>query len=251
LTDASGERHGCFVTANGFMTRLTNRLDASASRVESAQLRGLLVGLAEAFVIDRAFVDGVPQDGPRGGGRALRLHVAGDAASPLVARALADAAERWRARGGGPVWSYTHRWRAIPVDAWGPISIFASVETGTELAEANRRGYAAALTIDQFPKPRSFTIPDAPGVRVRACPVEVGRTHADGTAITCVSCGWCFNDAGLRRVGVAIGFAIHGHEGGAAVRSITEIQRAETLVQLRLNRGARGSATQRHLPIVR
>ncbi|HKY50814.1 MAG TPA: hypothetical protein VJP45_06120, partial [Candidatus Limnocylindria bacterium] len=64
---------------------------------------------AEADAIDRLYPNGVPQDGARGG-RDLRLHVGGDVSCSRGAELLGEAARRWRERGGGAVWVYTHRW---------------------------------------------------------------------------------------------------------------------------------------------
>src|SRR5262249_44299407 len=63
------------------------------------------------------------------GDRPLRLHVVGDARTPLAARILAEAAEEYRKRGGRPAWTYTHAWRAVPRECWGDVSVLASCET--------------------------------------------------------------------------------------------------------------------------
>lgn len=59
-----------------------NMLDAAAGDDPDAVIA------AEVDLIDGLFVRGVPQDGPKGGGRPLRLHVAGDVTSAAAARAL-------------------------------------------------------------------------------------------------------------------------------------------------------------------
>lgn len=232
LTDSvTGERRGCFVAANGFMMRLMQRLDESAAGIGT--LRGTLIGLAEAYAIDRAFPDGVPQDGPRGRGRILRIHVAGDAANTLVARALAAAVDRWYARGGGPAWCYTHRWRSIPRSAWGAISILASVETPEAAAAAAARGYAAAITLGEFVGPKAYYL-HAGGPLVLPCAAEVGRVDANRRKMTCASCGWCFDDRNLLRKGAVIGFELHGHQQVAARRSVDEVRDAADIVKRRL-----------------
>lgn len=156
---------------------------------------------AEASIIDRAWVRGVPQDGPHGWGRPLRLHVAGDVSSSWGARVLSAAAKRWLDRGGGAVWTYTHRWRQISRDAWPWISVLASVEDLRDVYAAARRGYVAALTVPHFPEGhRVFSFG-----RLRAvpCPAEVGR-------MTCAQCGLCLDDERLRERGLAIAFSVHG-----------------------------------------
>lgn len=233
LTDPiTGGRRGCFVGANVNSMRLMHRLDASAAVVDP-RLRGTLIGLAEAYLIDRAFPDGVPQDGPRHGGRILRVHVAGDAANTIVVEALAAAAARWRARGGGPVWCYTHRWRSIPRSAWGSISIFASVETSEAAEAAMARGYAVAMTVDAFAAPRAYAL--APGgARVLPCPTDVERVHADGRPVTCASCGWCFDDHNLLRRRTLIGFEVHGHQQAAARTSIHSVRSSTAIAKRHL-----------------
>jgi hypothetical protein len=234
LTDATtGMRRGCFVGANVNSMRLMQRLDASAALVDGP-LRGTLIGLAEAHVIDTSFAGGVPQDGPRGG-RPLRIHVAGDAANEIVARALGHAAARWRVRGGGPVWCYTHRWRTIPRDAWGTISIFASVETVDAVEHAIARGYAPAITLDAFEAERAYTLAATSSTRVLPCPTDVGRTHADGRPTTCVTCGWCFDDRRLHAQRSVIGFEAHGQQQTAAREGIRELKRATSSAKRHLS----------------
>jgi hypothetical protein len=154
----------------------------------------------------------IPQDGARGG-RDLRLHVAGDVGSIEGAELLAGAAKRWRARGGGSVWTFTHTWRTVPRAAWGPdISVLASVERAEEIASARRQGYAAAIVVPEHPSSRAYRLPGSI-TPIVPCPAETkGRT--------CAECRLCL-DRDL--MGVAIGFAAHGH-GVAQVK--------ETLVQL-------------------
>ncbi len=113
------------------------------------------------------------------------------------------------------MWTYTHRWRSIPRDAWPWVSVLASVETPSELAEARRRGYVAAITVPAYPDgPRAFRIGGALAI---PCPAEVGR-------MTCAQCGLCMDDERLRERGLAIAFAAHGP--------------ARALVQLRASRSA-------------
>jgi hypothetical protein len=156
---------------------------------------------AEVHAIDHTWILGVPQDGPGGAGRPLRLHVAGDTSSTRATRRLAGAARRWLARGGGPVWTYTHRWKRIPADAWGPISVLASVESAEGVREAWRRGYVPALTVPEYPNGRRvFRVG---GVTFVPCPAEVGR-------ITCAQCRLCTDVATLRARRLGIAFAWHG-----------------------------------------
>lgn len=181
-------RNGCFVDA-GFTAQLSRRLNKEASNTSALE-----IARREAAAIDRAFVRGVPQDGARGG-RDLRLHVGGDMGSPAGVRLIAAAARRWRERGGGAVWTYTHWWRAVPREAWGDVVVFASIESPYDAKHARQRGYRVAITVPEFRSDRRYDIEDE---LVVPCPAET-------RGATCVECRLC-----LRADGPTIGFAVHG-----------------------------------------
>jgi hypothetical protein len=167
--------------------------------------------LEEVALIDKAFARrGVPHDGARGG-RDLRLHVGGDVGSILGAQLLADAALRWRARGGGTVWAYTHNWREVPRSAWGSaINVLASVERAEDIEVAREAGYAAAIVVAEFPSKQAFALPGS-SARIVPCPAE---TNDDpDKSITCASCRLCL-DRDLLAGNVAIGFEAHGPQAG-------------------------------------
>jgi hypothetical protein len=195
---------GCYASA-GFAKQTLRAMDHNA---KALKLTGDEVIAIEATEIDATYTygSGVPQDGGRHGtaGRDLRLHVGGDVSSTKGALMLAGAAARWLMRGGGTVWTYTHRWERVPRDAWGVISVLASVED-TEAAErAHALGYAPALVVAAHKSRKAY---DLQGVRRRKlrvvpCPAETGTT-------TCVKCRLCL-DQDLHKMGVAIGFAAHG-----------------------------------------
>lgn len=187
---------GCYVRA-GFTAIAAQQLDAGARG-----LSGEDVIDAEVRVLDRAFAGrAVPQDGARGG-RDLRLHVGGDVPSIAGTQRLAAAVARWRRRGGGAAWTYTHRWARVPRTAFGPISALASVETVEEARRASLRGYVPALVVDRFPSERAFEL-EGLALRVIPCPAET-------RGVTCVTCRLCLDDRRLRRIGAAIAFALHG-----------------------------------------
>ncbi len=196
-TSCTFRNNGCYAQT-GFTGRAIKQLDA--------------VGATEREAIDDEVrqIDsfgryrGIPQDGGRRGksGRDLRLHVAGDVRSVESVEALAAAATRWKARGGGDVWTYTHAWRSLPRAAWGPVSVLASVEDAGSAAIARLRGYVPAVVVAEFPSDRAF---DLPGLgRVIPCP---GETRG----ATCVECRLCLDADALARRDVAIGFAVHGN----------------------------------------
>lgn len=202
--------NGCFAEA-GYTGPLVRALDESAYGMS-----GVGVAREEARAIDAAFGSGpVPRDGGKYGtvGRDLRLHISGDAFNTESALVLAGAALRWRERGGGVVWAYTHSWRVIPVEAWGSIQVLASCETPEGVAEARERGYAAALVVRDFRGARrAYSVPELAG-KILPCPAETGE-------ITCVQCRLCFDTEGLRKRGLAIGFSAHGRDAKKARRHL-------------------------------
>ena len=152
---------------------------------------------AEVEAIDLIGIHGVPQDGARGG-RDLRLHVSGDVGDERGARMLAAAADRWRARGGGDVWTFTHLWRDIPRSAWGSISVLASVETPAQVAEALGRAYAPAMTVKSHDGSQAYEVN---GAKIVPCPAQTrGRT--------CIECRLCLRARPGSTIGVS--FAVHG-----------------------------------------
>ena len=194
---------GCYVT-EGFTGATSRRLDAAALGLSADDVTAL-----EAEAIHRSFAHRrrIPQDGARGG-RDLRLHVGGDVGSALGASMLAGAAMGWRMRGGGSVWTYTHAWRIVPREAWGPaVSVLASCETLEDTRLARAAGYAPALTLSRFPSERAFRPKGGASLRIIPCPAET-------RGMTCVECRLCI-DRDLAGMGVAIGFAMHGR--GSAV----------------------------------
>lgn len=195
---------GCYAEAGA--SHLTmGRLNKRAARFDWSALE---ISFAEAELIDRAWGNGVPQDGARGG-RDLRLHVGGEVSCKLGATALGMSARKWVGRGGGSVWTFTHRWREIERDRWGSsIAVWASCETPADLAEAHQAGYAAAITVPSFPDgTKTFELGDH---RVLPCPAQTrGKT--------CVECRLCLDrEPELRAAGTAIGFALHGAQASTA-----------------------------------
>jgi hypothetical protein len=194
------KRGGCFVRS-GFTGRMSDELDHGARHKT-----GDVVAYEESQAIDRGFGgERVPQDGGRDGksGRDLRLHIGGDVPSTRGLAWLERAAYRWRERGGGEVWTYTHRYAEIPRRAWASISVLASVESEATLAVARAAGYVPAVVVSRFPDgPKAFSMG---GFRVVPCPAEVGK-------VTCIDCRLCLDDRKLAKRGLAIGFEAHGRD---------------------------------------
>ena len=230
---------GCFVQS-GITGARSKALDRAA---KALGLSGDDVARIEADLINAQFPTGVPQDGGRStrrpSGRPLRLHVGGDVASPAAARILGQAASLWRQRGGGPVFTYTHRWADIPVEAWGPdLHCLASVESIAEADEAITLGYMPSYTMFVFPSGRAFRPAQSrSGVKVTPCPAQ--REPEDNPR-TCSQCTLCFE----HRPGLAVGFAVHTQRGKSRGRRLpmlwehTERREAQALEGLREIRAA-------------
>jgi len=204
------KRKGCFADA-GF-TKMAGALMDRAARGRS----GFSVIQEEARLVRLAFGGRrVPQDGARGG-RDLRLHVGGDVDSAAGARVLGAAASDWRRRGGGSVWTFTHRWRAIERAAWGrDVSVLASVEAPAQLELAAAQGYAPAIVVDRFAGDVAYRL--HAGWKAVPCPAETRDR-------SCATCRLCFDGDALLGRRVAIAFQAHG-SGATKMR--------EQLVQIR------------------
>lgn len=187
---------GCFADA-GFTKIAGQRMDRAAHGLPAVEIIR-----QEVIALDRAFGGGsIPQDGARGG-RDLRLHVGGDCANATGAAMLARAAQRWRDRGGGSVWTYTHLWPIVYRHQWGPaIAVLASCERVDQFPKARAMGYAPAIVVPDFPSRRAFRLPGS-SVRIIPCPAETG-------SVTCIECRLCL-DRDLLAMNAAIGFAAHG-----------------------------------------
>jgi hypothetical protein len=196
---SAGLQHGCY-SVGGFTQIKGRKLDDGSRHLTADD-----VIAEEARLIGRAFSGRqIPQDGARGG-RDLRLHVGGDVGTGAGTRLLAAAADHWRARGGGQVWTFTHRWREVPRAAWGnSISVLASVEAVADFEAARAQGYAVAIVLETLPADgKAFVLPGS-NQKVIPCPAET-------RGVTCVECRLCLNDG--RIVGkAAIAFGIHGKQ---------------------------------------
>ena len=144
--------------------------------------------------------------------RPLRLHVVGDARTESAVEVLASAGRAYTKRGGQPVWTYTHAWRAIRQGLWRGVSVLASVENLGDAILALLRGYAPALVVDRHPKDgKAWTetdlLPDHPALdttlKIIPCPAQTrGKT--------CEECKLCFDANALYRRNAVIAFEAHG-----------------------------------------
>jgi hypothetical protein len=182
---------GCYAeqgTVGMFITKPLNEA-AKASATPPTPER---IAQAEADAIDALAV--VP-------GQPLRLHIVGDCRTDEAATTVAGAAARYEARGGGRVWSYTHAWRFVKRESWGDVNVLASCETAEDVVEAQSRGYATSIVVEDFPTNKRY---EQDGAAIVPCPAQTNKN------VTCKSCRLCMNSARLLKEKLSIGFAVHG-----------------------------------------
>lgn len=180
----------CYFRKGLHLGRVNRTLEAA-----SAGATPLEVARAEARAID-----GLSGRAP------LRLHVGGDARTEAAARVVSAAAERYSDRGGQPAFTYTHAWKRVPRDAWGTVSVLASVESLAEARDARdarAAGYAPALTVDRHP---------ADGKAWRDGELRVVPCPEQTRGVACADCRLCFDASALRLRGAVIAFAMHGSQ---------------------------------------
>jgi hypothetical protein len=214
---------GCYAENGSLGKFVTGPLNAAAKAIAHDVLD---VARAEADAIDKLDVSD---------GRELRLHTVGDCATDEAAQIVAAACARYRARGGGPVWTYTHAWRDVARESWGEVSVLASCETAEDVALAKTRGYATQITVEEFANDRRHQLdateaPKAVGVDILPCPEQT-------RGVTCTECRLCFDDAKLRDRGYSIAFEMHGtpftvRQGLKALRTPDDPDRKLTTRQL-------------------
>ncbi len=209
---------GCYVQT-GQAANVMRRLDADALKVHAMHPNILEANLIDhQWSNERGRGSHVPQDGPGGKGRPLRLHVGGDVRDQEGAEALAHACDAFRSRRGGPTWTYTHRWPAVAATAWGPaISALASVETVVEAEEAVDLGYMPSFTMSSFDQDTAYKLGS---IKVVPCPAQTRD-------LKCVDCRLCFKQLPK---GTAIGFAWHGRQS-AGKRQLDVIQQEQRVQQ--------------------
>ncbi len=196
-------KDGCY--AEGGNARFTtNRVNEGTSPDATPHQ----IAKTEAQAIDDMWGARVP-------GLDLRLHVVGDARTDAAARELAGAATRWKARGGGQPWTYTHAWKQVKRSSWGPdVSVLASADRPGDIRKAIRRGYVPATVVSEFPNGNKVF--KVGGFRFIPCQEQT-------RGITCVECRLCFDDKSLREKGLGIAFEAHGAKKKAIKRRLTVI----------------------------
>ena len=183
------------------------------SRMERRARGGspLALARAEAAAIDASYKGGkVPTD------RALRIHVAGDSRTLAGTRLINNAIGRWKHRGGGKVWSYTHAWRHVPREEWSNVSILASVADVTEVAAARGQGYAPTIVVPEHTSERAYLL-EGSDVKWIPCPAQTRN-------VGCTDCRLCFDADRLLEGNFGIAFAAHGVNKNKVKRHLTVIK---------------------------
>lgn len=197
---------GCYAEL-GYVGITTHRLDA-----EAEGLTPLDAARAEAKAILSAYKGGeVPE------GRDMRLHVAGDSRTIKGTRLLNKAVSIWKDRGGGDCWSYTHAWKHVPRSTWSNVSILASVNSVSEVAEARAQGYAPAIVVPEHPADGKAFKMEGSDTKWIPCPAQTRH-------VGCTDCRLCFNADRLHEGNFGIAFAAHGAQKNAVKRRLTVLK---------------------------
>jgi len=200
---------GCYAQF-GYVNIQVVKLDA-----QSEGMSAIAVAKAEAKSIDDSYNGGeVPA------GRALRLHVSGDSRTVTGSRIINKAVARWKNRGGGSVWSYTHAWRNVVRSEWSNVSMLASVATVKEAKEARKQGYAPAIVVSDHISDKTYSLGGS-DTKWIPCP---NQTKPNGKEIGCTNCKLCFDADRLFADGFGIAFAAHGVMQNKIKRSLTIIK---------------------------
>lgn len=196
---------GCYAQTS--FVGMTNFRMQRRAKGESA----LDVARSEARAIDEAYKGkSVPQ------GRALRLHVAGDSRTIKGTRLLDKAIARWKERGGGECWSYTHAWRHVPRAVWSNVSILASVENAADVQAARAQGYAPAIVVSEHASDKAYQV-DGSDVTFIPCPSQT-------RGVGCTDCQLCWKADWLFETNRGIAFAAHGINKNNLKRHLNVIQ---------------------------
>jgi hypothetical protein len=215
--DCPFKNNGCWAQT-GFTKFMVDKLDDAAIHVAPlAVIQNMVDKLDDAFGAGC-----VPQDG-KCGGRDLRLMNFGDFVNTAGARLAAGAAARWLERGGGRVFGFTHAWRRIWPEAFGTISMVASVESVADVERARRRGYAVAIVVAKFPnRHKAFRLPGSSTTFV-PCPGETETPTRPKRS--CVECRLCMDADALFEKNITIAFEAHGPGASSAREALVSLRR--------------------------
>jgi hypothetical protein len=201
--DLMGE--GCYAQLGNVGIHVS-RLDREAEGFSAVQ-----AARAEARVIDESYGGKeIPYE------RDLRLHVSGDSRTLAGTRLINNAVGRWKQRGGGACWSYTHVWKSIHRSEWSNVSMLASVSNVAEAREARKQGYASAIVVPEHKSDKAYKLAGS-DVKWIPCPAQTRD-------VACSDCRLCFNADRLHSGEFGIAFAVHGVKKNALKRHLEVIQ---------------------------
>jgi hypothetical protein len=196
---------GCYAEL-GYTGYTTHRLDDEAEGFTAIQ-----AARAECSVIDSAYNGGqIPK------GRDLRLHISGDSRTITGTRIINAAIARWKNRGGGSCWSYTHAFSHVPRKDWSNVSVLASIDNVGQVEEARKQGYACAILVSEHPSEKAYRLPGS-DVKWIPCPQQT-------RSIGCADCRLCFNSERLFESNMGIAFAAHGVMKNQIKRHLTLVK---------------------------
>lgn len=169
------------------------------------------VARAEAKAIDESY-----NGGPVPTFRAMRLHVAGDSRTVKGTRIINKAIGRWKYRGGGDVWSYTHAWKHVARKEWSNVSILASIQNVSEVDAVRAQGYAPSIVVPEHPTDKAYKLAGSDTTFI-PCPNQT-------RGIGCSDCKLCMKADWLYETNRGIAFSVHGVYKGILKRKLTVIQ---------------------------
>lgn len=185
------KNNGCYASYS-YTGIIVKRLDSAAKNLSSVE-----VAKAEAKAIDNSYSGGnVPK------GRVLRVHVSGDCKNNASAKLVNNSIGRWKKRGGGLAYSYTHSWKNVDRGSWSNVSVLASVSNLKEAELAIAKGYAPAIIVAEHESNKTYKIGES-DIKWIPCPNQTND-------VACADCQLCFNDQRLLKDGFGIAFAAHG-----------------------------------------
>jgi len=190
--------NSCALKESGCYAQLGNtgmqvkRLDDQATGMSALDL-----ARAEAKAIDNSY-----KGGPVPAGRDMRLHVSGESRTVTGSRIINKAIGRWKQRGGGNCWSYTHAWKNVSREEWSNVSMLASIDSIADVKAARKQGYAPAMVVAEFDSPKTF--------KVKGCDTKWIPCPAQTKEVGCTDCKLCFNANRLYEGNFGIAFAAHG-----------------------------------------
>jgi hypothetical protein len=186
---------GCYAKLS-FVGMVVNKLDKMADNISAME-----AARQEVNAIDNSYNGKkVPL------GRDMRLHIAGDSRTVKGSKLINSSVGRWKKRGGGDCWSYSHAWRNVRRSVWSHVSMLASIDKPEEATHARAQGYAPAIVVGEFASPKAFMLPGS-DVKYIPCPAQ---TQPGGKDIGCTECRLCFNADRLFEKNLGIAFAAHG-----------------------------------------